>query len=162
MVGVGLWFVFLLVVPRRKWRDLYPTIVFTALLATITDLLGVTLGQWEYIGPTTGGLSLWSDLGIAPPQGGFAVYLSRRYPRWAWLNWFVWIGANAVGEWLFVQWGLIRYHQWNTLKASLFYIPFFALIFLQERWWRTEQAASKAAESAVGSGPKRIFTGRRD
>ena len=138
LVGVGLWLLFLLIVPRRQWRALYPTLLFTALLAIVADLLGVVYGQWEYIGPTTGGLSLWSDLGFAPPQGGLAVYISKRYPRWTWLNWFFWIGANGLGEWLFVQWGLIRYHQWTTFKASLFYIPFFALIYLQERWWRLE------------------------
>jgi len=139
LVGTGLWLLFFVSVPRREWRALYPTLVFTALLAVLTDLCGVVYGQWEYIGPTTGGLSLWSDLGFAPPQGGLAVYLQRRFPRWAWANWLFWIGANALGERLFVQWGLIRYHQWNSLKASLFYIPFFALIYLQDRWWRKQK-----------------------
>lgn len=136
LVGISLWLLFLCLVPRREWRTLYPTLLFTALLGTVADLLGVTYRQWEYIGPTTGGLSLWSDLAIAPPQGGFAVYLQKKYPRRSWLNWLFWVVANACGERLFVHWGLIRYHQWNSLKATLFYFPFFALIFLQERWWR--------------------------
>jgi len=112
-------------------------LIFTALLATVADIYGVMYKQWEYIGPTTGGISLWSDLGIAPPQGGLAIYLQRRFPRWSVVNWLFWIGANALGEWLFVRWGLIRYHEWNTLKATLFYFPFFALIYLQDRWWRS-------------------------
>jgi len=137
LVGLGLWFLYLLIVPRREWRDLYPGLIFTALLATVADIYGVMYKQWEYIGPTTGGISLWSDLGIAPPQGGLAIYLQRRFPRWSVVNWLFWIGANALGEWLFVRWGLIRYHEWNTLKATLFYFPFFALIYLQDRWWRS-------------------------
>ncbi len=135
LVGLGLWFLFLILVPRKERRELYPSLVFTALLGTVADLYGVTYKQWEYIGPTTGGLSLWSDLGIAPPQGGFAVYLHRRYPRWSWVNWLFWIGANAFGEWLFVKWGLIRYHEWNSWKATFFYFPFIALIYLQDQWW---------------------------
>ncbi|HHT48431.1 MAG TPA: hypothetical protein GXZ98_03970 [Firmicutes bacterium] len=143
MVGIGLWLLFFLLVPRREWRSLYPTLLFTALLGTVADLLGVTYWQWEYIGPTVGGLSLWSDLAIAPPQGGFAVYLQKKFPRWSWWNWLFWIAANACGERLFVQWGLIRYHQWNSLKATLFYFPFFALIFIQDWWWRRADCGMK-------------------
>ena len=77
--------------------------------------------------------------GIAPTRGACRLFV-KTLPRWSWLNWLFWIGANALGEWLFVQWGLIRYHQWNTFKASLFYVPFFALIYLQEQWWRQKRA----------------------
>lgn len=133
LVGLGLWLVFFIIVPKSEWRRLYPTLVFTALLGTVADLYGVVYGQWEYIGPNVGGLSLWSDLGIAPPQGGLAVYLQNKYPKWSSWNWLFWIAANAVGEWAFVQWGLIRYHEWTTLKASLFYFPFFALIYIQHQ-----------------------------
>lgn len=133
LVGLGLWFIFLIIVPKGERRRLYPALIFTALLGTLADLYGVVYQQWKYIGPTVGGLSLWSDLGIAPPQGGLAVYFQRNYPKKAWLNWLFWIGANAVGEWVFVQWGLIQYPYWSTLKATIFYFPFFALIYLQER-----------------------------
>lgn len=133
VAGLALWLVFFLVVPPGERRACYPTLVFTALLATIADLLGVVYNQWEYIGPTIGGLSIWSDLGIAPPQGGLAVYLQRKYPAWTRVNWLFWIGANAVGERLFVQWGLIQYHMWTSLKATLFYFLFFAVIYVQNR-----------------------------
>ncbi|HBG17176.1 MAG TPA: hypothetical protein DDW93_10380 [Firmicutes bacterium] len=142
LVGLGLWLLFFLIISRKDWKALYPALVFTALLGTVADIYGVMYKQWEYIGPTTGGISLWSDLGIAPPQGGFAIYLHRRFPRWSWLNWLFWISANAVGEWLFVHWGLIRYHQWSSLKATLFYFPFFALIYLQERWWKGDEGGA--------------------
>lgn len=136
LVGLMLWFLFFIIVPRQKWRRYYPTLLFTALLATVCDLLGVVYLQWEYIGPNTGGLSLWSDLGIAPPSGGLAVYLQNKYPRWAWLNWSFWIAANALGERAFVEWGLIRYHYWNSLKATLFYVFFFGLVYLQDQWFK--------------------------
>jgi len=135
LIGVGLWLAFFLIVPVKKWRRYYPTLVFTALLGTVADLFGVVYNQWEYIGPTTGGLSLWSDLGLAPPQGGLAVYFHDKYRKLSFYNWFFWIVANSVGEWVFVRWGLIHYHQWSTWKATLFYFPFFALIYLQYRWW---------------------------
>jgi hypothetical protein len=135
-VGILLWLAFFIVVPRKQWRWCYPTLIFTALWATFADLMGVVYLQWEYIGPTTGGLSLWADLGFAPPSGALAIYLHHQYPRWAWLNWTFWIVANSVGEWLFVNWGLIRYHGWNTLQASLFYFLFFAVIYLQDQWYR--------------------------
>jgi hypothetical protein len=134
--GLALWLAFFLIVPIKHWRWVYPAVIFTALLALVCDLLGVVFLQWEYIGPVTGGLSLWSDLGIAPPSGGLAVYLHHRYPRWAWLNWSFWIFANAIGEWVFVKMGFIRYHEWNSLKATLFYLLFFAIIYLQDRWYR--------------------------
>lgn len=136
IVGLGLWFAFLLIVPRTKWREYYPPLLFTALLAVICDLLGVVYLQWEYVGPTVGGLSLWSDLGIAPPSGALAVYLHHHFPKRRVINWGFWIVANSVGERVFVEWGLIRYHHWNSLSATLFYFLFFALIYLQDRWYR--------------------------
>lgn len=123
-------------VPRTQWRRYYPALLFTGLLAMVSDLLGVVFLQWEYIGPTTGGVSLWSDLGIAPPSGGLAVYLHNKFPKWAWLNWSFWIIANAIGERFFVGWGLIRYHHWDSLKATLFYFLFFGLVYLQEQWYK--------------------------
>src|SRR5690554_622894 len=131
--GLVLWFAFFLLVPKGEWRNYYSTVIFTALLATVCDLLGVVYRQWVYIGPTVGGVSLWSDLGIAPPQGGLAVYFQRKFPARAWANWLFWISANALGERLFVQWGLISHLNWNSLKATLFYILFFAVIFIQDR-----------------------------
>lgn len=150
LVGLGLWLAFLLIVPLREWRRYYPTLVFTALLGVVADLCGVVYKQWEYIGPTIGGLSLWSDLGIAPPQGGLAAYLTDKYPRWSLLNWLAWIFANAFGEWVFVQWGLIRYHQWSTLKATVFYFPFFIFIYLQYKWWRRGTNRHPHADSLEG------------
>lgn len=141
LIGVGLWLAFFLIVPVKKWRRYYPTLVFTALLGTVADLLGVVYNQWEYIGPTTGGLSLWSDLGLAPPQGGLAAYFHDKYRKLSFYNWLFWIAANSVGEWVFVQLGLIHYDQWSTLKATFFYFPFFALIYLQYRWWQGNDGA---------------------
>lgn len=137
IVGLGLWFAFFLLVPRKQWREYYPALLFTALLALVADLMGVVYLQWEYIGPTTGGLSLWSDLGIAPPSGALAIYFHRHFPRWRIVNWSFWIIANAIGERVFVGWNLIRYHHWDTLKATLFYFLFFALVYLQDRWYRS-------------------------
>lgn len=136
IAGLGLWLAFFLIVPRKLLRWVYPAVIFTALLGTVCDIFGVVFLQWEYIGPVTGGISLWSDLGIAPPSGGLAVYFHHRYPRWSWLNWSFWILANSVGERIFVELGYIRYHEWTTLKASLFYVLFFAIIYLQDRWYR--------------------------
>lgn len=133
LTGLALWFAFFLLVPRKEWRNCYNALIFTALLATVCDLLGVVYGQWIYIGPTVGGVSLWSDLGIAPPQGGLAVYFQRKFPARAWVNWLFWVGANALGERLFVHWGLIHYHNWTSLKAIMFYFLFFAMIYIQDR-----------------------------
>lgn len=136
IVGLALWLAIFLILPKKLWRWVYPAVIFTACFATVCDIMGVVFLQWEYIGPTVGGISLWSDLGIAPPQGGLAVYFHHRYPRWTWANWLFWILADSLGEWVFVQLGFIRYHQWTTLKASLFYVLFFAVIYLQDRWYR--------------------------
>src|SRR5690554_2215475 len=180
--GLVLWFAFFLLVPKGEWRNYYSTVIFTALLATVCDLLGVVYRQWVYIGPTVGGVSLWSDLGIAPPQGGLAVYFQRKFPARAWANWLFWISANALGERLFVQWGLISHLNWNSLKATIFIFFFSGLslfktvsspLFLDSgkgsarpaRRGRTKAPAFQKAAPGPGSGrnlrpriPKEIFT----
>ena len=124
LVGVGLWLLFLLIVPRRQWRALYPTLLFTALLAIVADLLGVVYGQWEYIGPTTGGLSLWSDLGFAPPTRGLAVYISKRYPVDL-VELVLWIGANGLGEMALCTVGLNPLPPMDDFQSQPFLYPLF-------------------------------------
>ncbi len=137
LTTIFLWAVFFLVVPGRDWRKYYPVIIFTALLGTISDLLGVRLDQWAYYGPVVGGLSLWSDLGIAPAEGGIFIkfFPTRQSALFKVLYCVAWSAVNAAFEWFFVWVGWIGYDHWNPLRAFLFYIVFFGLIFLQERWY---------------------------
>ena len=72
LVTVALWVFFLLWVPYERTRY-YPTLLFSALLALVADLYGVTFDQWAYHGPVVGTLSLWSDLGIAPAESGLFI-----------------------------------------------------------------------------------------
>jgi hypothetical protein len=138
---ITLWVLFILLVPVREWRKYYPTLIFSALLGTVSDLLGVVLDQWAYYGPVVGALSLWSDLGIAPAEGGLFIRLfpmkkfgaRTRYIQI--LYWGLWAFSNAILEWFFVWVGWIGYNHWNPLKAFIFYLFFFGLIWAQEYWY---------------------------
>ena len=137
LTTIALWVLFALLVPFNKWRDYYPVIIFTALLGTVSDLLGVVFDQWAYYGPVVGSLSLWSDLGIAPAEGALFIRLfpfgKKRFIKSLAVG--LWALANAAFEWFFVWVGWIGYGQWNPLKAFLFYLFFFGLIWLQESWY---------------------------
>lgn len=134
---IVLWIVFLWLVPFKEWRKYYSVLIFSALLGTVSDLLGVVFHQWLYIGPTVGGLSLWSDLGIAPAEGGTFIRLfpqrKSRFSKGLYL--LIWTVGNGFCEWVFVQAGWIGYHRWNPIKATFFYIFFFSAIWIQEYWY---------------------------
>lgn len=132
-----LWIAFRYFVPFKDWRKFYPTLIFTALLAVVCDLMGVVFDQWVYYGPVVGGLSLWSDLGIAPAEGGLFI---RFYParsnnlvKGSYL--IFWSAFNAFFEWFFVKVDWIGYDQWNPVRAFIFYIFFFSLVWTQEYWY---------------------------
>jgi len=134
---ITLWSIFILTVPFQNWRNYYPTIMATALLGTICDLLGVTFDQWLYHGPVVGALSLWSDLGIAPAEGGLFV---RFFPHALTIVHKIaylvgWSLINAAFEWYFVWVGWIGYDRWNPIRAFCFYLFFFGLIWTQEFWY---------------------------
>lgn len=131
------WILFALAVPFRKWREYYTLLIFTALLGTVSDIGGVVFNQWRYYGPTVGGVSLWSNLGIAPPVAGLFI---RLYPssektliQGVYLG--AWALLNTLLEGFFVLAGWIIYHQWNSWRAFVFYVAFFGLIGLQEYWY---------------------------
>ena len=91
----------------------------------ISDLIGVTTLQWRYLGPTTEGLSLWSDLGVSPAEAGLFAWTLRRFARWQWAVWLFWTIGNTCGEWIFVRMDWISYGGWRPVKAFLFYIGYF-------------------------------------
>ena len=132
-----LWVLFFLINPRKYWRSYYPTIIFSALLGTISDLCGVVFDQWAYYGPVVGALSLWSDLGIAPAEGALFIRLlpSGRPISIKLLYLSGWSFINAAFEWFFVWVGWIGYDHWNPGRAFCFYIFFFGMIWLQEFWY---------------------------
>ncbi len=137
LTTIVVWVVFLLLVPFNQWRKYYPTIIFAALLGTVSDLFGVVFKQWVYYGPVVGNLSLWSDLGIAPAEGGIFI---RLYPKTKHCLYkigylMLWTIGNAFFEWYFVRVGWIGYNQWNPFRAWLFYVFFFSLIWVQEYWY---------------------------
>lgn len=134
LLTIAFWAAFFVAVRPGEWRAYYPLVLFGGLLGTLSDLIGVTTYQWHYFGPTTGGLSLWSDLGVAPAQAGLFAWSLRRYPRWRWVLWLFWTAGNAAGEWLFVQRDWILYGYWHPLKAFLFYVGFFLCLRLHERF----------------------------
>ncbi|MGQ9779546.1 MAG: hypothetical protein ACUVRM_06680 [Bacillota bacterium] len=130
LLAVAFWLAFFVLVPRAAWRSLYPEILFGALLGTISDLIGVGTFQWHYLGPTVCGLSLWADLGVAPPAAGLFIWSLGRFRRHPWSVWGFWVLGNTLGEWFFVRRGWIIYGYWHPLKAFLFYLGFFILLRL--------------------------------
>lgn len=95
-----LWVILISIVPYKGWRRYYPTLIFAGLLGIFCDLYGIIFQQWTYHGPTVGGLSLWSVLGIAPAEG---VLFIRLFPKQKnslikivyWLSWAL---LNTVAE----------------------------------------------------------------
>jgi hypothetical protein len=132
-----LWAVVCRAISRSQWRAYYPLLLFTALLGTICDLCGFTFKQWVYYGPVVGGLSLWSDLGIAPAEGAlFIRFFPTACPNGARLGYLlVWALLNAVFEWFYVWMGWIGYIYWNPFRAFWFYVGFFGLVWLEEYWY---------------------------
>ena len=132
-----LWLVFGWLNRFRDWRKYYSSLTFSALIAIVADILGIVLNQWAYHGPTVGGLSLWSVLGIAPAEGGLFIRLFPAAAYWYLKTGYLigWSLLNTAGEWLFVQAGWIQYLQWNSFRAFLFYFFFFGAIWLQEYWY---------------------------
>lgn len=121
----------------EKIRAYYPILIFSSLLGVVSDIVGVISNQWGYHGPTVGGLSLWSVLGIAPAEGGLFI---RLFPKSKSLvlkisYWVGWAILNTLGELLFVKAGWISYIHWNALRAFWYYMFFFGLIWLQEYWY---------------------------
>lgn len=131
------WLLLALLVPVKQWRSYYPVLIFAALLGMVSDLCGVIYQQWVYYGPVVGGLSLWSDLGIAPAEGAVFIRLFPRNRhvliRSGYL--ILWAGLNAGFEWFFVKVGWIGYDRWNSGRAFLFYLFFFGVIWVQEYWY---------------------------
>jgi hypothetical protein len=126
-----------LILPRRDWRAYYPLLLFAALLGTVSDLCGVVYQQWVYYGPVVGGLSLWSDLGIAPLEAAIFIRLFNRQWRMSKRLGYLWVwsAGNAFFEWAYVRFGWIGYHHWNPGRAFLFYLFFFSLVWLEEYWY---------------------------
>ena len=119
------WAIFFCAVRPREWHRYYPQRLFGALLGTLFDLIGVVTFQWHYLGPTTGGLSLWSDLGVAPAEAGLFTWSLRRLGRWPGAVWAFWILGNTLGELVFMRRGWIVYGHWRPLKALVFYVVYF-------------------------------------
>jgi len=132
LLTIGLWAGFFWAVRPNEWRRYYPLMLFGALLGTVSDLIGVTTFQWHYFGPTTGGLSLWSDLGVAPAEAGLFSWSMRRFARWQWTVWAFWTIGNALGEWVFVRQDWIAYGYWHPIKAFLFYVGYFLCLRFHE------------------------------
>lgn len=132
-----LWVVFGWVEPPREWKKFYPSLIFSALLGIVSDLYGVVFNQWAYNGPTVGGLSLWSVLGIAPAEGGLFIRFFPARHRWLIKTSYLlsWSLLNTAGEWFFAKAGWIEYIQWNVFRAFLFYLFFFGAVWLQEFWY---------------------------
>jgi hypothetical protein len=133
----ALWVCFLIWVPVPQRRNYYPTLLFGALLGVVADLCGVVFDQWAYYGPAVGGLSLWSDLGIAPAESGLFIRLfplkANRIGKIAYL--MLWSISNAAMEWFFVWVGWIGYDHWNPIRAAIFYFLFWGAVWGQEYWY---------------------------
>lgn len=137
VTSIFLWLTCLLLVRVKGIQEYYSTIIFSALLGVISDLLGIVFNQWTYHGPTVGGLSLWSVLGIAPAEGGLFIRFFPTQQHWIIKICYlmIWSLLNTAGEWFFVQAGWIGYIQWNVFRAFLFYLFFFGAVWLQEYWY---------------------------
>ncbi len=132
-----LWCILVLIVPYRDFRKFYPSMIFTGLVGIVCDLYGVASRQWTYNGPTVGGLSLWSVLGIASAEGGLFIRLFPEAKNYQikiayWVGWAL---LNTIAERIFVWAGLVGYIQWNSFRAFLFYLFFFGAVWLQEYWY---------------------------
>ncbi len=137
LVAVALWVLFFWFIADYERGKYYPTLLFSALLALVADLFGVTFDQWAYHGPVVGALSLWSDLGIAPAESGlFMRFYPTPFNKAAKICYFtIWSMGNALGEWLFVQQGWIVYHRWTPIRAAVFYYLYWAAVWTQEYWY---------------------------
>lgn len=146
LATIALWVLFFILVPRPERRNYYSTLLFAALLAMIADLLGVVLDQWAYYGPVVGSLSLWSDLGIAPAEGGLFIRFfpatANRLIKIAYLA--LWAVSNAALEWFFVWVGWINYDRWNPVRATVFYGFFWSAVWLQEYWYNATARLRKS------------------
>jgi hypothetical protein len=137
LVTVALWIFLFILIPYRVRSRYYPTLLFSALLALVADLCGVTFDLWAYHGPVVGTLSLWSDLGIAPAESGLFI---RFFPilsnRWIKIGYFtIWSIGNAWCEWLFAWAGWIAYDHWNPIRATVFYFLYWIAVWGQEYWY---------------------------
>ncbi len=133
-----LWVLLVLIIaPYKERKTYYSALIFSGLLGIISDLYGVTYNQWIYNGPTVGGLSLWSVLGIAPAEGGLFIRLFPTRHHWLLKTSYLfgWSLLNTAGEWFFMETGWIEYIQWNPLRALLFYLFFFGAVWVQEYWY---------------------------
>lgn len=137
LVAVALWVFFFWLISDSERAKYYPTLLFSALLALVADLCGVTLDQWAYHGPVVGTLSLWSDLGIAPAESGlFMRFYPAPFNKLAKIFYFtIWSMVNTLGEWLFVQQGWIVYDRWNPIRATVFYYLYWTAVWAQEYWY---------------------------
>ena len=132
-----LWTLFFLLIPNHERFRYYPTISFSALLALVADVCGVTFDQWAYYGLVIGTLSLWSDLGIAPAE---SVLFIKFFPVNGYLfgkivYLAIWSIVNAAFEWFFVRMGWIGYDHWNPMRATVFYFFYWTVIWTQEYWY---------------------------
>lgn len=132
-----LWITFIGLISSKNIRRYYSVLLFSSLLAIVSDSGGVTTKQWTYYGPTVGGLSLWSVLGIAPAEGGLYIRLFPKSKKvMVKVGYLVfWAVLNTLGELLFVKAGWIGYIHWNSLRAFIYYLLFFGAIWLQEYWY---------------------------
>ncbi len=137
LTTIVLWTTFFLLTPTRDFRKYYPILILAALIGTVADLLGVYYDQWIYHGPVVGGLSLWSDLGIAPAEAGLYIRFfparSSTLPKLGYVC--GWSLLNAIFEWAFVWVGWIGYDHWNPVMAFLFYVAFFGILWVHETWY---------------------------
>ena len=135
-VTLLLWAALIFLLHFNQWKNYYPTLLFSALFSLVSDLYGVVSNQWTYCGPTVGGLSLWSVLGIASAEGGLFIGLFPKAKSFLvkisyWISWAL---LNTIAERFFVWAGWIGYLQWNSRRAFLFYLFFFGAVWLQEYW----------------------------
>lgn len=132
------WLAFLLLLDRRRWRELYPTFLFAGFACSLGDLLGTSYGLWTYHGYP---LPLKQDL--LGRLGGYPVlatlFIQHRPAGWrARLGyWLAWAAAATLGEWLFfARPGLVTYgHGWSIYWSFLAHATALLAIAWQHGWY---------------------------
>lgn len=132
------WLTFLFFGDKKRIPELFPTAVFSAFLALLTDLIMEEYQLWSYRDKPLShhGVPLVLDFGVYP----VVAYLFMQYlPQTLWkrIYWILyWTLGAILLEYVYLKWGLIQHHQWWSLWIS--YVSdwiIFILLILQYQYY---------------------------
>lgn len=136
------WLVFWVLADKKRIPELFPTALFSAFLALLTDLIMEEYRLWSYLDKPLSGhvVPLVLDFGIYPVVSYlFIQYLPLGLKKRMICLVFWTLGAILL-EYIYLQLGIIRHHKWWNLWMS--YLSdwiIFGLIILQYQFYAKEK-----------------------